>query len=290
MNTLKNNPTTMSTTSTPKASKEDYKKRYIAAGGAAAAILLGGGTAYAVTRPAEEAEEDIDNSAEEIEIISDDSTEEIETAASGVETAAPEVRIVNHIHTHVPEPDPTPVPPTPVPPTPVPPEPVPPTPVPPTPVPTPPGPDVEPVSMSCFIDDQGTIWVRIDEDLFVNENGEIWNMDMAESRIIIAFADDDRNVYALQDINDMTYVNSEGMPVKVVMPIPSENEILEPEPMLAETETHSVDPMIDVEEPDQHDPDFPDTDMHDNGAIPPIAPGDDFEMNEMDITDFNDPQ
>ena len=80
-------------------------------------------------------------------------------------------------------------------------------PEPPTP-PTPPTPvDDNHVEAIAFVDDAGTVWVRIDDDKYVNEQGELWTEELAEQHVVVAFMPNENDTYVLVDPQTASYAH-----------------------------------------------------------------------------------
>lgn len=189
--------------------KSNNAARFVALGGAGLAAVFGGAYAvYAATHKDDPEIEAPDTDVEEEEIVIG---EPAQPAA-----AAPVTPVQQVYHSQpAPAPAPTPQPPTPEPPTPptpptppepptppTPPTPQPPTPTPPTP-PTPPEPEgVEPMA---FIDEEGKLWVKTEEGVYISEEGDVWNDSLADQHVVVAITTDGSNVYVRQDLDSNTY-------------------------------------------------------------------------------------
>lgn len=287
--------------------KKNNKARFIALGGVGLAAVLGGGAAaYAATHISEKPDE------EEEEIVIGEPAEP-QPAPAPAPQPAPAPAPTRHAAPAQPaqpeEPQPEepkpeepkpeePKPEEPKPEEPKPEEPKPEEPKPEEPKPEPPTPvDENHVEAIAFVDDAGTVWVRIDNDKYANEQGDLWTEELAENHVVVAFMPNANDTYVLVDPATASYArHPDGDKIVQLTPpaTPDSTVIDEDDEIVVE---HTDDVLADntkgeEQHTDDHDDDTDiddDTDddiviVDDDPGLPQYEPDIEVEIITEDIT------
>lgn len=280
--------------------KKNNKARFIALGGVGLAAVLGGGAAaYAATHNSGKPEE------EEEEIVIG---EPAQPAPAPQPTPQPAPAPAHHAapaqpdqqeepekpepekpEPEKPEPE-KPEPEKPEPEKPEPEKPEPEKPEPPTP-PTPPTPvDDNHVEAIAFVDDAGTVWVRIDDDKYVNEQGELWTEELAEQHVVVAFMPNESDTYVLVDPQTASYAHypDGDKIVQLTPPATPEDSPINHEDDIIVPDDPTDDVLADNTKGEEH-PHTDDTDddiviTDDDHGLPQCEPDIEVEIITEDIT------
>lgn len=57
----------------------------------------------------------------------------------------------------------------------------------------------------AFIDEEGKLWVKTEEGVYISEEGDVWNDSLADQHVVVAITTDGSNVYVRQDLDSNTY-------------------------------------------------------------------------------------
>lgn len=98
----------------------------------------------------------------------------------------------------------------------------------------------------AFIDEEGKLWVKTEEGVYISEEGDVWNDSLADQHVVVAITTDGSNVYVRQDLDSNTYAlypdgeeTIEVIPPKTVEQIAQaqEDEVLPEDDLVAIDDT-----------------------------------------------------